>query len=219
MRLIILAMLSIFLCRAALADGGHLRFSQAAGPFQVTLFTTPEPLTPGPADFSVMVQDGTTNQVLQDADIEITLTGPDGRVVAAHARAGLATNRFAAGSECRAASRRGVARVCRGEAGRPRWLVRWRSCRRRWIAQELPGMDLQPAPGICHHALRAEPEAEGKCIAARMSAQATLDIKESSQAHRHGEGAAAQAISQSVFAPVRCDSYVKNGKYCSDLRR
>ena len=94
MRLIILAMLSIFLCRAALADGGHLRFSQAAGPFQVTLFTTPEPLTPGPADFSVMVQDGTTNQVLQDADIEITLTGPDGRVVAAHARAGLATNRL-----------------------------------------------------------------------------------------------------------------------------
>ena len=93
-RLFILVMLSVFACSAAFADGGHLRFSQAAGPFQVTLFTAPEPLTPGPADFSVMVQDGTSNQVLQDADIEITLTGPDARVVVAQARAGLATNKL-----------------------------------------------------------------------------------------------------------------------------
>ena len=115
-------------CSAAFADGGHLRFSQAAGPFQVTLFTTPEPLTPGPADFSVMVQDGTTNQVLQDADIEITLTGPDGRVVAAHARAGLATNRLLQAANVVLPVVGAWHVSVAGEAGRPRWLVRWRSC-------------------------------------------------------------------------------------------
>ena len=93
-RSVILVTFSAFVCGVAFADGGHLRFSQAAGPFQVTLFTAPEPLTAGPADFSVMVQDGTSNQILPDADIDLTLTAADGRVVEAHARAGLATNKL-----------------------------------------------------------------------------------------------------------------------------
>jgi hypothetical protein len=93
-RFLFLLFVCASICSEAFADGGHLRFSQPAGRFQVTLFTAPEPLTPGPADFSVMVQDGTSNQVLPDVAIELTLTGPEGRIIAAHARAGLATNRL-----------------------------------------------------------------------------------------------------------------------------
>ena len=48
---------------------------QAAGPFMVSLFTTPEVLAVGPADVSAMVEmrDG---RVLLDADVVVTLTPP-----------------------------------------------------------------------------------------------------------------------------------------------
>jgi hypothetical protein len=61
------------------ADGGHLQMRQAAGPFVVSLFTTPEDLGIGPADLSTMVEDQATGRVLLDAEVFITLTPGDGR--------------------------------------------------------------------------------------------------------------------------------------------
>ncbi len=81
-------------CYVVRADGGRLRFSKPAGPFLVTLFTMPEPLTPGPADFSVMVQDSATGHVLSDAAIQMHWTGPDGRVIEANALRGTAVNKL-----------------------------------------------------------------------------------------------------------------------------
>jgi hypothetical protein len=78
------------------ADGGRLRFSKIAGPFLVTLFTTPEPLTPGPADFSVMVQDAKTSAILSDAQVTVTLTPRDAAStpLVETASHGIATNRL-----------------------------------------------------------------------------------------------------------------------------
>ncbi len=79
---------------SAHADGGRLRFSKTAGPFLITLFTTPEPLTPGPADFSVMVQDAVTGQILPDAVVTLQLDEQDGRTIRAIADHHRATNQL-----------------------------------------------------------------------------------------------------------------------------
>jgi hypothetical protein len=65
-----------FMCAviAAHADGGRLQLRQAAGPFVVSLFSTPESLAVGPADLSVMVEEQGSSTVLLDADIVVTLT-------------------------------------------------------------------------------------------------------------------------------------------------
>jgi hypothetical protein len=46
-----------------------------------------------------MVQDGVSNQVLPDADIQMTITASDGHVVEAHASAGAATNKLLQAAE------------------------------------------------------------------------------------------------------------------------
>lgn len=75
------AYLAIFIACAqlAFADGGRLRFRQPAGPFIVTLFTTPDPLARGRADFSVAVERAGTDELVQDADVDLVLTPADGR--------------------------------------------------------------------------------------------------------------------------------------------
>lgn len=65
------------LAPAAYADGGHLQMRQTAGPFVVSLFTTPEDLGIGPADMSTMVEDQATGRVVLDAEVFITLTAGD----------------------------------------------------------------------------------------------------------------------------------------------
>lgn len=71
----------------ALACGGRLRFRQRAGPFIVTLFTAPDPLTRGRADFSVTVQRAGNPGLLEDAHIKLVLTraGSHGRRLVLHA--------------------------------------------------------------------------------------------------------------------------------------
>ena len=93
MRKLSILLLLLCLCSRALADGGRLRFSRASGPFQVTLFTSPEPLTPGPSDFSVMVQDRATGDILQDATVTLDLDQQDrhAHAIALHR---LATNKL-----------------------------------------------------------------------------------------------------------------------------
>lgn len=58
---------------AARADGGAVRTRQSVGPLVVTVFTTPTPLTAGPADVSVMVQDRASLEPLLDARVRLLL--------------------------------------------------------------------------------------------------------------------------------------------------
>ncbi len=65
------------LCLATLAsrpsddDDQALRVSQVSGPFAVSVFALPGDLNAGSADFSVLVQDRDTMQVVQDASVQI----------------------------------------------------------------------------------------------------------------------------------------------------
>jgi hypothetical protein len=81
---------------AAHADGGRLQLRQAAGPFVVSLFTTPESLGVGPADLSVMIEEQGGSRVLLDPDVVVTLTPDDARIapVIAHLSHEHATNRL-----------------------------------------------------------------------------------------------------------------------------
>jgi hypothetical protein len=67
---------------------------QAAGPFVVSLFTTPESLAVGQADLSAMVEE--RGSVLLDADVTVTLTreGSSAALVTAHLSHTHATNRL-----------------------------------------------------------------------------------------------------------------------------
>jgi hypothetical protein len=58
---------------AAYGDGGTMLLHQDAGPFTITLFATPQPLRVGTADLSVMVQDRSSQEVLLDPAIDLTV--------------------------------------------------------------------------------------------------------------------------------------------------
>jgi hypothetical protein len=62
----------------ALADGGQILMHQTSEAFTVTVYASPEPLSTGPADFSVMVQDPTSQQIILDADVSLLLAPPQG---------------------------------------------------------------------------------------------------------------------------------------------
>jgi hypothetical protein len=95
-RRLIVALVLACAAAAAYADGGRLQVRQAAGPFVVSLFTTPESLAVGPADLSVMVEGQGSGTVLLDADIVVTLTSDDAGTapVVAHLSHAHATNRL-----------------------------------------------------------------------------------------------------------------------------
>jgi hypothetical protein len=87
-------LLLTLLCGVAYADGGHVRMQQTSGDLVITLFTDPEPLATGDADFSVMVQDRSTQQLLPDAHISLELHSPSGRVEIFHLSKSDATNKM-----------------------------------------------------------------------------------------------------------------------------
>jgi hypothetical protein len=60
----------------ARADGGRLQMRTQAGPFTISLFTSPDTLAAGPIDASVLVQDSTGRDVLMDARVTLALTPP-----------------------------------------------------------------------------------------------------------------------------------------------
>lgn len=102
MKRLFLSLALALLAAAAIAhaDGGRLRLHQSAGPFIVTLFTTPDPLVAGPADFSIAVEraanQGSGQSLIQDADVTLILTPADnssGRMVLTTSHAA-ATSRF-----------------------------------------------------------------------------------------------------------------------------
>jgi hypothetical protein len=83
----------LFACAAAAAaDGGRVRVRRAAGPWTITVFTSPEPLVAGPADVSVLVQERDGGAIVLDADIVFELRGPGGKERAV--AAGPGTNRL-----------------------------------------------------------------------------------------------------------------------------
>ena len=96
MRRLIVALVLAGAAVAAHADGGRLQMRQAAGPFVVSLFSTPESLAVGPADLSVMIEEQGSGEVLLDADVVITLTSEDAgsAPVIAHLSHAHATNRL-----------------------------------------------------------------------------------------------------------------------------
>jgi hypothetical protein len=69
-------LLLLFAAGAAHADGGTLRLHETAGPFEVSIFTSPEPLRVGQADVSVLVQTRGAD-VLLEATVELRLRDPD----------------------------------------------------------------------------------------------------------------------------------------------
>jgi hypothetical protein len=95
-RRLIVALVLACAAAAAHADGGRLQMRQAAGPFVVSLFTTPESLATGSADLSVMVEEQGSGSILLDADVAVTLTSQDARLapVIAHLSHAHATNRL-----------------------------------------------------------------------------------------------------------------------------
>ncbi len=80
----------------ALADGGQVRVMQQQGDYQLTVFTSPNPLRAGPADVSILLQDTRTNQTVSDATITVELFSPDKAQppIRAIATAGAATNKL-----------------------------------------------------------------------------------------------------------------------------
>jgi hypothetical protein len=95
-RRLIVALVLACAAAAAHADGGRLQMRQSAGPFVVSLFTTPESLATGSADLSVMVEEQGSGSILLDADVAVTLTSQDARLapVIAHLSHAHATNRL-----------------------------------------------------------------------------------------------------------------------------
>ena len=82
------------MCGVAYADGGHVRLQQTSGDLVITLFTAPEPLVTGEADFSVMVQDRSTQQLLPGADITLELHSPAGKLRTFHLSKSDAANKM-----------------------------------------------------------------------------------------------------------------------------
>jgi len=79
----------------ASADGGRLRLHERAGPFVVTLFSTPDPLVAGQADFSAAIERPGTGGLIENASVTYVLTPADGgHPLVLHASHAAATSRF-----------------------------------------------------------------------------------------------------------------------------
>lgn len=63
--------------REATADGGQVCVSERHGEFQVTVFTSPNPLRAGPIDVGVLVQKVETGDAVVDAKVLLELTSSD----------------------------------------------------------------------------------------------------------------------------------------------
>ncbi|QHN02588.1 hypothetical protein FTO74_03780 [Granulicella sp. WH15] len=78
MRHILLALAAALLfVMPAHGDGGRVQMHASAGPYMVTLFSTPDTLTTGPADLSIGVEDAATGEFITDAEVRLTLNQLD----------------------------------------------------------------------------------------------------------------------------------------------
>ncbi|MGC8549433.1 MAG: hypothetical protein ACP5M4_07010 [Acidobacteriaceae bacterium] len=92
----LLLILLLIITGRAFADGGRLRFRKPAGPFTVTLFTTPDPLTRGRADFSVAIERANSTGLVENAQVTYILTNENNPTqrITLHASRSQATSRF-----------------------------------------------------------------------------------------------------------------------------
>jgi hypothetical protein len=60
---------------AALADGGTVQLRHDAGAFVITVFTSPAPLSAGPADISLLLQNRNGLEPVLDANVSLLLRG------------------------------------------------------------------------------------------------------------------------------------------------
>jgi hypothetical protein len=72
------ALACLLLASPARCDGGRVRLLEPAGPFVVTVFSTPDPLRVGPADLSVLVQDRAGGEPLLDVEVVLEVGPPPG---------------------------------------------------------------------------------------------------------------------------------------------
>jgi hypothetical protein len=64
----------VFLAQAtALADGGAVQLRTEAGAFVITVFTSPAPLSAGPVDISLLIQNREGLEPVLDADVSLAL--------------------------------------------------------------------------------------------------------------------------------------------------
>jgi len=78
----------------AQADGGTVQFKKSAGPFSVTVFTTPSPLRAGPVDISLMIQSSDNQQPLLDCVTEVQLRKEGEVSIRSEATHGAAQNKL-----------------------------------------------------------------------------------------------------------------------------
>ena len=71
--------------RLASADGGALQFTRSAGPFIITVFTTPSPLRAGPVDISLMIQSSENQQPVLDCVANVQLRKEGSRSIGSEA--------------------------------------------------------------------------------------------------------------------------------------
>jgi hypothetical protein len=81
------------------ADGGAVRWRESAGAFTVTVFTSPDPITAGPIDVSVLVQDRADGAPMLDGLVTLRLAslsdvGDADRMLEATATHDAATNKL-----------------------------------------------------------------------------------------------------------------------------
>ena len=58
-------------------DGDAVRLQQISGPFRITVLTDPDPLSAGPCDVSVLVQDRDTGAPVLDAPVSLSVAPPN----------------------------------------------------------------------------------------------------------------------------------------------
>jgi hypothetical protein len=86
----------LFFPSLAAADGGTMRLSEQQGNYRITLFTSPSPLRAGPADFSALVQDAATGEIVSGVQVSMSATRRDalGAVIHHAATTEAATNKL-----------------------------------------------------------------------------------------------------------------------------
>ena len=76
------------------ADGGVVMCQRTSAPFSITLFSEEMPLRPGPADFSVLLEQPDGHSPILDAQVFITLQHENGTIIRTEATRNQARNKL-----------------------------------------------------------------------------------------------------------------------------